>query len=77
MIVGHDLMWRLACCSLLFFSFSVKAIFNAYRMRQDENIKRPISGSFKVLRSEGSCVLFLVSVYFGAWRGDMAVLRRV
>lgn len=55
----------------------MKGIFNAYRMRQDDKIKRPISGSYKVLRSEGSRVLFSVYVYFGAWRADMAVLRLV
>lgn len=69
MIVSRDLMLRLAYCTLLIFCLYVKAIFNAYRMRQDEKIKRPISGSYKVLRSEGLRVLFSVYVYFGAWRG--------
>lgn len=71
MILSCDLMLRLAYCAL----FLCEGHFNAYGMRQDENIKRPISGSYNVLGSEGSRVLFLVYVCFSARRGDVATLR--
>lgn len=44
--------------SVVLLFLDVKAIFNAYKMRQNEKIKRPISGSSKVLRSEGvACIV--------------------
>lgn len=68
LIVNRELMWRQACCTLVLLFLSL-FVFNAYRMRQYEKIKTPISGSYKVLRSERS-----MSIFF-ARRADVAVLR--